>query len=79
VLYAPGQEEAARTVAYAAGATMVSDSSAWGIRLEIGDDFEGINSSIVLAKRKSSTGTDGTGTDPEADGVTKADEEVCAG
>lgn len=53
VLYPPGQEAAARTVAFAAGnAELVSSPSVEVITLQIGEDFAGVADRIVVAKPK---------------------------
>ena len=74
VVYPPSQRAAARTVAYAAGATMVSDVSAFAVRLTVGKDFESINPDIVIAKQSGGNKSASNGGK-----VTKADEELCSG
>ncbi len=74
VVYPPSQKASARTVAFAAGAAMVSDDSAYSVRLVIGKDFAGINDDVVVSKKSGviSSGSNGGK-------ATKADEELCSG
>lgn len=69
---APAAEsEAARTLAYATDSPWVTDNSMWTVSLEVGKDWSGVKSDIVVAKPKSDNGN--TTANP-----TKADEVVCA-
>lgn len=77
VVYPPGQEEAARTVAHATGAVMVADSGAWGVRLEVGRDFPETLDAVVIGRSKKNPPAEPEGS--EAGSVHKADEVVCAG
>ena len=74
VVYPPSQKASARTVAFAAGAAMVSDDSAFSVRLVIGKDFAGINDDVVVSKKSGGNSNGGNGGQ-----ATKADEELCSG
>ena len=65
------ESEAARTLAYATDSTWVSDNDMWMVSLEVGRDWSGVKTDIVVAKPKADNGN--TTANP-----TKADEVVCA-
>ncbi|MFN8125761.1 MAG: LCP family protein [Candidatus Nanopelagicales bacterium] len=68
--YPPGDEESARTLAYATDAVSVSDSSDWTVTLEVGKDWSGVKTGIVAAKQKKPTN--------DTAAPQRADKVVCA-
>lgn len=71
VMHPAGLSDSARTLAYATDATSLSDSSAGGVTLVVGENWTGVKDSIVVAKPKD------TGNDTAA--PTRADKVICAG
>lgn len=72
VTYGPGEEESARTLAYATDSVSVSDSNAWAVTLEVGKDYDGVKTGIVAAKQKTADNGNDTASPRSADKV------VCA-
>lgn len=71
VVYDTADAEAARTLGYATNAVLVRDSGAGSLTLQVGKDYNGVKTNIVVAKPKAPADTGGS--------PTSAGKVVCAG
>lgn len=72
VSHGSGLSDSARTLAYATDATSLTDSSASGVTLVVGENWTGVKDGIVVAKPKDTSGNDTAA-------PTRADKVICAG